>query len=309
MNLQSAFAAITFLLIGFIGFIAALSDQNYVDGDFLASAPPKMSPKPDEHTLEVLESFHAKMDKDRDGKVTPDELHNWLRYLQTKYIRDGMASRWKDLQLENGKLLWITYVNNRFRGWTHTEDTELELEGEDSLKEKAFNYKLALDRDRRRWKMADEDGDDKLDKNEYMLFAYPEVSAKMRHIIVDENMENLDMDGDDKLSLEEFLADYDKKELEHDYDETPTWLVGDKEHFLKRMDLDGSGFVEKHEMASWLTPDMDGMADTEVTFVFKKVDDDQDGYITVEEFMNHYDILMHTQVTNHGDAIKVHDEL
>lgn len=40
-------------------------------------------------------------------------------------------------------------------------------------------------RDRRRWKKADEDGDDKLSKEEFASFLHPEEKEHMRDVVVD----------------------------------------------------------------------------------------------------------------------------
>lgn len=57
-----------------------------------------------------------------------------------------------------------------------------------------------LKRDRRRWAAADADGDDNLTKEEFAAFLHPEDSEHMRGIVVQETMEDIDKDGDGKVS-------------------------------------------------------------------------------------------------------------
>lgn len=50
--------------------------------------------------------------------------------------------------------------------------------------ENGFSYKAMLKRDRRRWSIADRDGDDSLTKVEFSDFLHPEESDHMRDIVV-----------------------------------------------------------------------------------------------------------------------------
>lgn len=55
-----------------------------------------------------------------------------------------------------------------------------------------FSYKSMLARDRRRWSVADRDGDDNLTREEFVEFLHPEESAHMRDIVVAETLEDID---------------------------------------------------------------------------------------------------------------------
>lgn len=64
-------------------------------------------------------------------------------------------------------------------------------------------------RDRRRWNNADNNGDDKLDKNEMKIFLFPQImigSGNMAsQVLVPEAHEDLDVDYDGKVSEAEFV--------------------------------------------------------------------------------------------------------
>lgn len=55
-----------------------------------------------------------------------------------------------------------------------------------------FSYKSMLSRDRRRWSVADRDGDDNLSRDEFVEFLHPEESDHMRDIVVAETLEDID---------------------------------------------------------------------------------------------------------------------
>lgn len=58
--------------------------------------------------------------------------------------------------------------------------------------DQGFSYKAMLARDRRRWSVADRDGDDNLTRDEFVEFLHPEESAHMRDIVVAETLEDID---------------------------------------------------------------------------------------------------------------------
>ena len=74
------------------------------------------------------------------------------------------------------------------------------------LEEDEFEYKEMLTRDRRRWKMADVDKDNKVTKEEYTAFLHPEEYDHMKDVVVDETLEDIDKDGDGVVSIEEYLG-------------------------------------------------------------------------------------------------------
>jgi len=48
-----------------------------------------------------------------------------------------------------------------------------------------FNYRVLLQRDKRRWARADVDGDGELSKEEFAAFVHPEDTDHMRDIVTD----------------------------------------------------------------------------------------------------------------------------
>ena len=52
-------------------------------------------------------------------------------------------------------------------------------------------------RDRRRWKLADANNDDNLDREEFSAFLHPESEERMGEIVVTELMEDMDSDRAD----------------------------------------------------------------------------------------------------------------
>lgn len=120
------------------------------------------------------------------------------------------------------------------------DPSELEKE------EEGFSYQNMLRRDRRRWSVADQDGDDALTKEEFSGFLHPEETGHMRDIVVLETMEDIDKDKDGRISLNEYIGDmYRGTEGEPE----PDWVKNEREQFSQYRDKDGDGFMDKEEVS------------------------------------------------------------
>lgn len=57
----------------------------------------------------------SKIDKDGDSLVTEQELKDWIRYVQTRYIVQDTDRMWKDHQPdEDNALSWKSYQKRTF---------------------------------------------------------------------------------------------------------------------------------------------------------------------------------------------------
>lgn len=79
--------------------------------------------------------------------------------------------------------------------------------GDDEQDDEGFSYKSMLRRDKRRWTVADQNGDNELSKEEFFAFLHPEEAGYMRDIVVLETLEDVDKDKDGKVSLSEYIGD------------------------------------------------------------------------------------------------------
>ena len=142
-----------------------------------------------------------KIDKDKDGFVSQEELKDWIRYTQQRYIRDDIERQWKSHNLEEKeKLPWKEYKSLVYG---FMDETTSETDKNDN---ESFSYAVMLKRDRRRWSIADQDGDDALTKDEFASFLHPEEQEHMRDVVVLETMEDIDKDNDQKISLLEYIG-------------------------------------------------------------------------------------------------------
>lgn len=64
--------------------------------------------------LKMLVSFYRKIvdriDDNKDGYLTTEELKNWIKRVQKRYIYENVAKVWKDYDLnKDNKIAWEEY--------------------------------------------------------------------------------------------------------------------------------------------------------------------------------------------------------
>lgn len=127
---------------------------------------------------------------------------------------------------------------------------------------------------------------------------------EFNHIVaireVAEMWQDLDKDGDSKLSLEEFKHDADAQfERNHMEPEDLAQMLEVAEAKFRLVDVDGDGFVTQVEAPALLFPDTDeGVMDIEVREQMRLKDGDGDGRLSFAEL---YEID-----AGHEDADKAH---
>lgn len=242
-----------------------------------------------------------KIDKDSDGYVTGEELKDWILYTQRRYIRENIERQWKSHNPEEKeKLPWTEYL-----AMVYGDMDEHEAENHEKSKDNTFSYVAMLKKDRRRWTTADLDGDDALTKEEFAAFLHAEEAAHMKDVVVLETIEDIDKDGDGKISLSEYIGDvYEGVEGE----EEPEWVKNEKEQFSTYRDKDGDGFLDFEEVKTWIIPADFDHAEAESRHLIFEADTDADQKLTKEEILEKYDIFVGSQATDFGEALTRHDE-
>lgn len=134
----------------------------------------ELSPEEAAKRLRVLVK---KVDSDKDGYVTEEELTKWVRDVFSKRLLEGIDEDVKGKDTDSdGKITWDEY----------TKATYGPEELEDGTDEET---KQMLRTDKRRFDTADKDKDGALSKEEYVHFMHPESSTEMGDIHVLETIE------------------------------------------------------------------------------------------------------------------------
>lgn len=170
----------------------------------------QLSPEESRRRLGVIVN---KIDKDQDGFVTQEELKDWIRYTQQRYIQDDVDRQWTTHNPEDkDKLPWTEYRSMVYGFMDETGVDQAEKTEDDN-----FSYAAMLNRDRRRWSIADKDGDDALTKEEFAGFLHPEENDDMRDVVVLETMEDIDKDSDGKISVTEYIGALNSQSFYREY--------------------------------------------------------------------------------------------
>uniref|UniRef100_A0A8V0X209 Calumenin n=1 Tax=Gallus gallus TaxID=9031 RepID=A0A8V0X209_CHICK len=150
-----------------------------------------------EESKERLGKIVVKIDSDQDGFVTVEELREWIKFAQKRWIYEDVERQWKGHDLNgDGTVSWDEYRNATYGSVLDDPDPD-----------DGFNYKQMMVRDERRFKMADRDGDMAATKEEFTAFLHPEEYDYMKDIVVQETMEDIDKNGDGFIDLEEYIGE------------------------------------------------------------------------------------------------------
>lgn len=161
-----------------------------------------------------------RIDEDKDSYVTVEEMKRWIKHAQKRWIYDDVDRQWKSHDLNGDEVVsWEEYKNATYgyilgtaadnllfytihvslKYYLHTARTQTHsyfatlahtLQNcdlwltDDPDPDDGFSYRQMMDRDERRFKMADTDNDMKANKEEFTAFLHPEEYDHMKDIVV-----------------------------------------------------------------------------------------------------------------------------
>lgn len=254
-----------------------------------------------EESKERLGKIVDRIDADKDGFVTTEELKNWIKRVQKRYIFENVAKVWRDYDLnKDNKISWEEYKQA-----TYGYYLENEAEFQDGTEQTSF--KKMLPRDERRFKRADLDGDSEATREEFTAFLHPEEFDHMKDIVVLETLEDIDKNEDGFVDQDEYIADMFAHE---DGGPEPDWVITEREQFADFRDLNKDGKMDKEEIRHWILPQDYDHAHAEARHLVYESDLDKDQMLTKGEILDNWNMFVGSQATNYGeDLTKNHDEL
>lgn len=246
----------------------------------------------DEQGKSMLGLIFHKIDKDGNNLVDEQELYNWVKQTQFKYIWDDADKQMKQNDLNrDGYVEWDEYKNSTYGYLDQNND------------EHAEQYREMIARDDRRYKRADKNADGKLSREEFGSFLHPESDDDMKSIVVDETLDDIDKDKDGFISLNEYIGDLWPEEDREG--EEPEWVKTERVQFTDYRDKNKDSRMDKSEVADWiLPPDYDHIS-SEVKHLVAEADENKDGKITKEEMLDKYNLFVGSQATDFGEALKI----
>ncbi|CAD5112098.1 DgyrCDS1337 [Dimorphilus gyrociliatus] len=212
------------------------------------------------------------IDLDNNKRLNRTELFIWFRTLERRRLALESIDEWNDYVnfIKNGELTWSDYKTETF-----DNDKNNEL----------------MRRDKNRWLLADKNHSGTLDFEEWHVFLHPEDFSFMSKVVVDEALNDLDEDDDERISLQEFIGinhntedmdEEDEKEIEHL-----------EREFRNIRDKDNDGYLNRDEVREWSMIDDTKFTDSKVDDILDELDLDKNENLDSKELVNfskHFDI-------------------
>lgn len=185
----------------------------------------------------MLSEVYTLIDKNADKQLNGDELKKWLEKVHNSLVNENVLQQWNYYHPEMTEVhSWENYEpeTKETIGWeqyvkmTYPEDVVKEINSSEAPKSEDDNFKNYLvmyKRAVKRWKAADKNSDNILDKDEFKNFIHPEESESSKHILVDEAMEDMDTDSNGEVTLEEYVKHMSDVSQEEDKQDPNFWQV------------------------------------------------------------------------------------
>ncbi|CAM4878698.1 unnamed protein product [Rotaria socialis] len=263
-----------------------------------------------------LEEIFREVDLDHNERLSQDELFNYVYKNVQQHLNEA---RDRNLQLfllidsnEDGIVMWHEYVALyiKFHNMIALNIQDLNninniLDmAEPSLHRELVNIHY-------RWIQVDDDGDNKLNAEEFLEFRHPEVFGRLYKYMVEDLMALLDRNGDKKIGKNEFffvspniLLDKGDSAWEN---MNRKWIEEQKEEF-REMDLDKDDFLTADELSQAFNPLNRVHIGMQVKKLFSLVDDSpKDDVLSLEEIKTHVDVftninILDTEKVLHGNT-------
>jgi len=204
-----------------------------------------------------LQGLHAKIDSNKDGKISYDEALAFARHTSENIARNRTPGILDLLDTsKDGKVSLEEHLK---------EIQDMVEVGDDEEKEELSHRKTV---EMQKFKAADRNGDGGLELDELVSLLYPETHDDVLAPHVRDLLRQKDADHDGKLTSNEFWG----PEGGDSEEERQDWA---------KLDLDGSGFLEENELSHWES----GRFHIEEAMreMFQIADEDRDDHITIDE--------------------------
>jgi len=242
-------AALLALLLVFPGFTLAeeaedAPEMHVMTEEAAADEPPEMGLTP-----EKLLKLHAKADADGNGKLSMDEI---LQFLHTGRKSASATSSKPAMELMDGN-----------------KDGKISLEEllQDMTSEEGHEEQKV--REVEKFKVADGNNDGLLDEMEFAAFSNPDLHDHVLQVAARHTMEDRDRDHDGFLTFDEWWND---ENVQADGEDMQTF---------KQLDKDGSGKLDLKELLAWESGHVH-TAEAMESFM-QHADKDKDQHMTLEE--------------------------
>lgn len=253
----------------------------------------------------LLRSIFSRVDADNNGRLTIPELEKWIAAkVKEHYAQAVRDNFWIFSALDknhDGRVSWDEYHVN-FMIEKGFDDKYAKNHPEDhKTLDRDLKEKILLDK--ASWFEAANSDPDALNIDEFLTFRHPEHSHVSLLKMVNEIISNLDENGDEHLSEEEF-AQLGPDETRHKTKEE--WKRERLQEFHQNIDLNGDGQASRQELLMYNDPENPVHARSEARELVLEADSDGDHQLSLEEVLAKKDVFLGSKMVN--TAKNIHDE-
>jgi len=273
------------LLFGALALVAKCDDA----GDKEMPEMPDEEPENGNNGEEALSSqttraLHAKMDADKDGKVSMAEVLVFAKIMRLHVAKKDIHTIVDEMDGDkDGKISLPEFL----------KDLEQQSEGEEDKAQAATEKELET----AKFKAADEDGNGLLDTNELPGLFYPETHDGVLTLMAQATLKSKDLDGNGELTSKEFWQA-----------DSPDGSASEEEQSdFAYLDVDKSGTLSAQELKAWESSSY--RTEESLKKLLELGDKDNDGMVTADELDSAREVIASSDAHYHMAEWAEHSEL
>ncbi|EDV27482.1 Calumenin-B [Trichoplax sp. H2] len=246
---------------------------------------------PEKEVQERLRSLLHQVDTDHDKIISEREMEQWLRKIDNDRLANDAKVVFEEMDDDKSKSIDFKEISKHTFGDTVDEDIA-----------KSEEFSKYVDRERRKFALADIDNSESLSFDEFVTYQHPERHQHLSDVVVTDVLNEIDKNNDGYVEFSEMIGDSGNSDGKED-----DWIKNEKKEFAK-YDKDGDQKLSTSELKEWVIPDRKYI-DEEVQHLLEGADTDHDGRLTIREALAHQNLLAGSKLTDYGNLNILREEL
>ncbi|KAI1897129.1 hypothetical protein AGOR_G00079970 [Albula goreensis] len=259
-----------------------------------------------------LVDIFSKVDFNRDGSVSAKEMQRWIMEKTEEHFQEAVKENKLSFHAVDpdgdGHVTWDEYRVKFLasKGFNEKEVAEKIKKNEELKVDEETQEVLESLKDR--WFQADNPpADQLLNEEEFLSFLHPEHSRGMLRYMVKEIVRDLDQDGDQKLTLSEFISlPMGTVENQQAQDIDDDWVRERKREFEEVIDANHDNIVTMEELEEYMDPMNEYSALNEAKQMIAVADENQNHNLELEEILKYSEYFTGSKLMDY--ARNVHEE-